>query len=181
MVRWNNFDNIRSTKPHYWLSNSVLPSTFKVFYQTILSLVSFLYRSYDTSNSEFIVNTKILQNETLSQNPALSQSDFVVWTLSLSFLLKISKKNKSSKKIGNRGKSGHSMMHTFDDKTSVIFFSMLTRNAITCWNSNKKYLEENQGSIIENDDRFKYPTDLNVRKRITIQLQTSSILIQQNA
>lgn len=55
-------------------------------------------------------------------------------------------------------------MHDFDEKTSVIFFAMLTRNAITCWNSNTKYLAENQANIIENDARFKYPVDLNVRK-----------------
>lgn len=54
-------------------------------------------------------------------------------------------------------------MHDFDEKTSVIFFAMLTRNAITCWNSNTKYLAENQANIIENDARFKYPVDLNVR------------------
>lgn len=55
-------------------------------------------------------------------------------------------------------------MHEFDEKTSVIFFAMLTRNAITCWNSNTKYLVENQANIIVNDDRFKYPVDLNVRR-----------------
>ncbi|XP_037025027.1 L-dopachrome tautomerase yellow-f-like [Bradysia coprophila] len=95
-----------------------------------------------SSNSEFQVSTKILRNETLSQDAQAIQPEFV--------------------KIGNRGKSGHSLMHEFDDRTSVIFFAMLTRNAITCWNSNTKYLAENQGTIIENDDRFKYPVDLNI-------------------
>lgn len=55
-------------------------------------------------------------------------------------------------------------MHDFDDKTSVIFFAMLTKNSIICWNSNTKYLVENQANIIENDNRFKYPVDLNVCK-----------------
>lgn len=53
-------------------------------------------------------------------------------------------------------------MHAFDEKTSNIFFGMMSRNAITCWNSNTKYTPENHGVIIENDDRFKYPVDLKV-------------------
>ncbi|KAG4068821.1 hypothetical protein HA402_004969 [Bradysia odoriphaga] len=80
------------------------------------------------------------------------------------------------KKIGNRGKSGHSMMHEFDDRTSVIFFAMLTRNAITCWNSNTKYLAENQGTIIENDNRFKYPVDLNIDTNGTLWALTNNFV-----
>lgn len=53
-------------------------------------------------------------------------------------------------------------MHDFDEKTGVIFFALVARNAITCWNSLTKYTPESHGIIIENDDRFKYPVDLNV-------------------
>lgn len=54
------------------------------------------------------------------------------------------------------------MMHDFDEKTGVVFFGLIARNALTCWNSNKRYTPENHGNLIEHDAGFKYPVDLNV-------------------
>lgn len=53
-------------------------------------------------------------------------------------------------------------MHDFDEKTGVIFFSLIAKSAISCWNSNTRYTPENHAIIAQNDATMNYPVDLQV-------------------
>lgn len=58
---------------------------------------------------------------------------------------------------------GLSVVHDFDEKTGVVFNTLIAQNAISCWNSNVQYTPENQGIIFQNNVTLNYPADVRVR------------------
>ncbi|KAJ6636654.1 L-dopachrome tautomerase yellow-f, partial [Pseudolycoriella hygida] len=95
-----------------------------------------------SSNSEFEVSTRTLQNETVSTIPEAYKSHFV--------------------KLGNRGPLSQSTLHDFDDKTGSVFFALIAKSAVSCWNSKTLLTPESQGIVAQDDHTMNYPVDLSV-------------------
>lgn len=101
---------------------------------------STLYFHPMTSFNEFSVSTEYLRNKTLAEN------NFNAFKL-----------------LGNRGPNAQSSVSFVDQKTGVLFYSLVNLNAVACWKtSNKEYLMKNQGRIYMNDITMVYPTDIKV-------------------
>lgn len=54
-------------------------------------------------------------------------------------------------------------MHGFHEKTSVIFFAEINKNAVSCWNSKSTLRPSNVDEISRDNVTLVYPNDLNVR------------------
>lgn len=67
-------------------------------------------------------------------------------------------------KVGERGNLSQSALHDFHQRTGIIFFSQVARNAVSCWNTYKPCTPENNGIVDQNDTTLNYPVDLNVSK-----------------
>lgn len=59
-------------------------------------------------------------------------------------------------------------MHDFDEKTGVMFSSLIAKNEISCWNSNTIYTPENQGIVAQNNETMNFPADLRVSQTICV-------------
>lgn len=95
-----------------------------------------------SSFGEFSVSTEVLRNESLASR-IIHGKDF--------------------KFIGQRGPNSQSGTHYFDERTNVLFFAEMQKNAVTCWNvmnplkaSNIQIVEQNNATLI-------YPVDLEVK------------------
>ncbi|KAJ6628025.1 L-dopachrome tautomerase yellow-f2 [Pseudolycoriella hygida] len=106
------------------------------------------------STSEFAVNTKVLQNEKLSKRSDHGD-DF--------------------KKIGERGNLSQSALHDFHQRSGIIFFSQIARNAVSCWNSQKPCTPENNVIVDQNDVTMNYPVDLNIDKEDNLWVLTNTL------
>lgn len=50
----------------------------------------------------------------------------------------------------------------YDEKTDVIFYTQVNRDAVGCWNSKKPYTPENQGIVDSDPVTLVFPNDLKV-------------------
>jgi hypothetical protein len=80
------------------------------------------------SNKEFSVPNTVLKNETF----ATSSDAYHAYTL-----------------LGERGPRGtsQSTAEFLDETTNVVFYTLINRDAIGCWNANKPYSMETQGDL----------------------------------
>ena len=54
-------------------------------------------------------------------------------------------------------------MHGIHQKTGIMFFAEINKNAVSCWNSRKSSLQPSKvGQIAQDDVSMIYPSDLNV-------------------
>lgn len=93
------------------------------------------------STKEFSVPNTVLKNETF----ATSNDAYYAYTL-----------------LGDRGPKSQSTAEFYDDKTGVIFYTQINRDAIGCWNINKPFNPENQGLVDSDSDALVFPNDLKV-------------------
>lgn len=93
------------------------------------------------STKEFSVPNTVLKNETL----ATSNDAYYAYTL-----------------LGDRGPKSQATAEFYDDKTDVIFYTQINRDAIGCWNIKKPYTPENQGLVDSDSDALVFPNDLKV-------------------
>lgn len=101
---------------------------------------STLYFHPMASYDEFSVSTEYLRNQTLAEE------NFNAFKL-----------------LGSRGPNAQSSVSFVDQKTGVLFYSLVNLNAVACWKtSNKEYLMKNQGRIYMNEVTMVYPTDIKV-------------------
>lgn len=101
---------------------------------------STLYFHPMASYDEFSVSTEYLRNQ------SLAESNFNAFKL-----------------LGSRGPNAQSSVSFVDQKTGVLFYSLVNLNAVACWKtSNKEYLMKNQGRIYMNEVTMVYPTDIKV-------------------
>lgn len=101
---------------------------------------STLYFHPMASFDEFSVSTEYLRNKTLSDENFFS-----------------------FKHLGSRGPNSQSSVSFVDQKTGVLFYSLVNINAVACWKtSNKEYVMKNQGRIYMNETTMIYPTDIKV-------------------
>lgn len=64
--------------------------------------------------------------------------------------------------VGDRGKEGQSSAEFFDEKTNVLFYTQVNKNAIGCWNVNKTYTEDKLGIVDLNAETLVYPNDVKI-------------------
>lgn len=91
------------------------------------------------SNREFAVSTKILRNPKLTSEEIYH--DFIV--------------------LESRGSGGHVTAHYMSDD-GVLYFNLIDRNAVGCWNSRLPYEPKNLGLIEWNDETLIFPSDVKV-------------------
>ncbi|XP_059061451.1 protein yellow-like [Achroia grisella] len=101
---------------------------------------STLYFHPMSSYYEFKVSTEYLRNE------SVAETNFEAF-----------------QNLGTRGPNSQSSASFLDQKTGVLFYSLVNLNAVACWKtSNKEYLMKNQGRIYMDDETMVYPTDIKV-------------------
>lgn len=91
------------------------------------------------SNREFVVSTKILRNPKLTSEEIYH--DFVV--------------------LESRGPGGHITSHYMSDD-GILYFNLIDRNAVGCWNSRLTYEPSNLGIIDWDDEALIFPSDVKV-------------------
>lgn len=93
---------------------------------------------------EFSVSTKILQNKTIASN---SYNDFKV--------------------LGSRGARSQSSAESLEDKTGVLFYTLVNKDGVGCWNSFKNanaYSADTNDIVASDSGTLLYPNDLKVDK-----------------
>lgn len=101
-----------------------------------------VYMHAMASISEIVVSNSVLKNETL----AGSSADF----------------NALFRHLGPRGPNTQSSGHAFDEKTGVLFYAEVNRNAIGCWNSAMEFHPENHGIVHLDNKEMIYPADVTI-------------------
>ncbi|EDS35990.1 dopachrome-conversion enzyme [Culex quinquefasciatus] len=93
--------------------------------------------------SEIVVPNSVLKNETLSRSGEDHYAE-------------------RFKHMGSRGPNTQSSSHAFDEKTGVLFYAEVNRNAIGCWNSAQEFHAENHGIVHLDNENMIYPADLTI-------------------
>ncbi|KXJ68758.1 hypothetical protein RP20_CCG001829 [Aedes albopictus] len=94
------------------------------------------------SISEIVVPNSVLKNETLAR----SGEDY----------------NERFRHLGPRGPNTQASGHAFDEKTGVLFYAEVNRNAIGCWNSATEFHPENHGIVHLDNKEMIYPADVTI-------------------
>lgn len=94
-----------------------------------------------SSTNEFSVPNYVLQNETRG----LDKNNYYDFTL-----------------VGNRGAKGQSTAEHIDDKTNVMLFTLIQKDAIGCWNIDTPYTKKSLGIVDSDSDSLVFPNDLKV-------------------
>lgn len=90
-------------------------------------------------------------------------SSYKEYSITTDFLKNaVNGEKKDFKYIGDRGEKSQSGMHVFDERSNVIFFTQLQKNAISCWNTEKPLKESTAVVVTTNDATLVYPTDIKV-------------------
>ncbi|XP_061381860.1 L-dopachrome tautomerase yellow-f2-like [Danaus plexippus] len=93
------------------------------------------------STEEFSVSTCLLKNKTASSDRYYFDS---------------------YNYVGDRGRSSQSTMHGYHEKTGVIFFADIGRDAVSCWNSGNVLNPANVAVLVRDGKRMSYPSDLHI-------------------
>uniref|UniRef100_S4PXQ8 Yellow-fa n=1 Tax=Pararge aegeria TaxID=116150 RepID=S4PXQ8_9NEOP len=64
--------------------------------------------------------------------------------------------------VGNRGENSQSTMHGYHQKSNVVFFAEIGRDAVSCWNSGSVLNPSNIAILARDRLRLSYPSDLHV-------------------
>lgn len=70
--------------------------------------------------------------------------------------------------LGERGPESQASAAFYDDKTDVIFYTQVNRNAIGCWNVNKQFSVQYQGIVDSDNEKLIFPNDLKVDRNGTL-------------
>ncbi|CAH1979422.1 unnamed protein product [Acanthoscelides obtectus] len=61
----------------------------------------------------------------------------------------------------SRGKNGHVSAHWMDKK-GILFYNMVTRDSIGCWDSGKPYKRDNLGVVAQSSETLVFPNDIKI-------------------
>lgn len=113
------------------------------------------------STKEFSVQNSVLKNESYVTSPkayyAFKVNCDCILSICLCYDLFF-----NLQLLGERGMNTQATSEFYDDKTDVIFYTQINRDAIGCWNSKKPYTPENQGIIDSDSETLVFPNDLKV-------------------
>lgn len=101
-----------------------------------------LYFHPMSSNREFQIPASILRNETAVNDTAL-----------LAKVIQLAGES--------RGYSGHSSASAID-RNGVMFYAMVTRDSLSCWDTRKPYRRSTQGVVAKDSEKLIFPNDLKV-------------------
>ncbi|GLH08020.1 Protein yellow, partial [Gryllus bimaculatus] len=62
--------------------------------------------------------------------------------------------------LGSRGERAQSTASFIHEPSGVLFYTLVNRNGVGCWNTNKPFSEENQGLAAHDDKALIFPNDL---------------------
>lgn len=93
-----------------------------------------------SSYMEFMVSTSVLRNQTIWQGRGLA---------------------KAFQPLGSRGRRGQSSTSGID-RNSVMFYTLVSRDAVGCWDLRKQYTPENIGIVEQDSVKISFPNDLKV-------------------
>lgn len=93
------------------------------------------------STKEFAVSNTVLKNESFATSPEA----YYAYTL-----------------LGDRGPKSQSTAEFYDEKTDVIFYTQINRDAIGCWNIKKPFTPETQGLVDSDSHTLVFPNDLKI-------------------
>lgn len=114
---------------------------------------STLYFHPMSSSHEFAVSTKILRNKTIASN---AYHEFKV--------------------LGSRGPNSQATAISYDNKTGVLFYTLLNKDAVGCWNpKSKDYSPETNAVIVSDHNTMVFPNDLKVDKNGTLWVLTDRL------
>lgn len=102
-----------------------------------------LYFHALVSANEFSVSNSVLKNESFSTSP----TSYHAFSL-----------------LGTRDAKTQSSSEVFDHLTGVLFYTLVNKNAVGCWNTLKPYTIPNQGLIANDSELLVFPNDLTVDK-----------------
>lgn len=106
-----------------------------------------------SSTKEFAVSTRIIQNKTIASD-----------------------KYHEFKVLGSRGPCTQSSGSSFDEKTGILFYTLVNKNAIGCWNSNRgEYTADTNGMVASDNTTMSFPNDLKVDKNSTLWVLTDRL------
>lgn len=106
-----------------------------------------------SSTKEFVVSTEIIQNETIASNSYHAY-----------------------KELGNRGPSSQSSGSSFHEQSGVLFYTLLNKNGVGCWNSkNKEYSPHTNGIVATDNTTMIFPNDLKVDKKGVLWVLTDKL------
>ncbi|XKL69648.1 hypothetical protein PGB90_007417 [Kerria lacca] len=95
-----------------------------------------------SSTREFAVSTEIIQNKSIA-----------------------SQAYHKYKVLGSRGPDTQSLSSSLDEKNGVLFYTLLNKNGVGCWNSNNEEYSVDTNALIASDEvTMLYPNDLKVDK-----------------
>ncbi|KAG8238824.1 hypothetical protein J437_LFUL010538 [Ladona fulva] len=98
----------------------------------------YLYFHSMSSSREFRVPASVMQNETASkEHPEKFEA------------------------LASRGSNGHSSASAMD-KNGILFYNLVTRDAVGCWNSKFPYRKPYFGEVDHNPETLQFPNDLKV-------------------
>ncbi|KAL3274484.1 hypothetical protein HHI36_015867 [Cryptolaemus montrouzieri] len=63
----------------------------------------------------------------------------------------------------SRGKNGHVSASAID-KNGIMFYNLVTRDSIGCWDSRKPYKRSNLGVVAQHNEKLVFPNDIKVDK-----------------
>lgn len=92
-----------------------------------------------SSTKEFVVSNHILQNETR----ATSTDNFFDYRL-----------------LGDRGADTQSTAEVYDERTDVLFYTMLNQDAVACWSTKRTYTPANQGLVAKDAERLQFSNEI---------------------
>ncbi|PSN36007.1 Protein yellow [Blattella germanica] len=104
-----------------------------------------LYFHPFSSFSEFSVSTRVLQNESLWTDPREMGSTYHEF-----------------ESLGSRGTRSQSSASFLDEESGVLFYTQVTQNAVSCWNTRHAYTPATQGQVAVDDITMVFPNDLKV-------------------
>lgn len=113
----------------------------KMLFTFLCFSVRTIYFHALASNSEYSVSNIVLQNETR----ALSEESYYDYSI-----------------VGNRGLDTQSTTSFYDEESNVLFYTLVNKDAIGCWNLNKPFNPHTQGIISMDSYVLDYPNDLKI-------------------
>lgn len=95
-------------------------------------------------------------------HPMSSNREFYVSTLVLRDPSRINNSSSEFKLIGNsRGPSKQSSASAIDNR-GVMFYGLVTRDSVGCWDTRKPYLKYTNGLVAKNSDTLVFPNDVKI-------------------
>ncbi|KAG5883310.1 hypothetical protein JTB14_008597 [Gonioctena quinquepunctata] len=101
-------------------------------------------------------------DRTLYFHPMSSFREFTVKTSVICNETGWSEVKNAFKVLGqSRGKSGH-VSASWMDRRGVMFYNMVTRDSVGCWDTRKPYKRDNLGVVAQSSETLVFPNDLKV-------------------